>query len=55
MGGDDLDACEPRRIGVRGPSSQVSGPVAADHVDHDPFLEIDEPGRVDRRVVAVGA
>jgi hypothetical protein len=35
------------------PSSQVSGTVAPHHVDHDAFGEIDQPGRVDRRVPAV--
>ena len=28
IGGDDLDACEPGRIRLGGPSAQVSGPVA---------------------------
>ena len=54
IGGHHLDPGQPRRVGVGGPSPQVSGSVAFDHVDHDVPLEIDQPGRVDRGVVPVG-
>ena len=55
IGGDDLDAGEPCRIRVGGPSPQVSRRVALDHVDHDAFLEIDQASRVDRRMCPVRA
>ena len=35
IGGHHGDPGQPRRVGVGGPSAQVSGPVAFDHVDHD--------------------
>ena len=50
----DLDAGEPAGIGCRAPSPQVNCCVSFDHVDHDAGLEIDEAGRVHRRVLAVG-
>ena len=54
IGGHHLDRRQPRRVGIGGPSAQVSGAVALDHVDHDVALEIDQPGRVDGGVVPVG-
>ena len=54
IGGHHLDPRQPGRVGVGGPSPQVSSAVAFDHVDHDVPLEIDQPGRVDGGVVAVG-
>ena len=32
IGGHHLDARQPLRVGVCGPSPQVSGPVAVDHI-----------------------
>ena len=54
IGRHDLDPGQPARIGVRGPSAQVSGTVALDHVDHHMALEVDEPGRVHGRVLGRG-
>jgi hypothetical protein len=54
VGGHHLDPLQPCRIGPLGPSPQVSGAVAFDHVDHDVLLEVDQPGRVDGGVVPVG-
>jgi hypothetical protein len=53
LGGDDLDPGQPSRVGLRGPSPQISRCVAFDHVDHDPFAQVDETGRVDRRVLRI--
>jgi len=39
---------------VAGPPPQVSGTVAVDHVDHDVPLEIDQPGRIQRRMIPGG-
>ncbi len=51
VGGHHLDPRQPARVGVGGPSPQVGGRVALDHVDHDVPLEVDQAGGVDGRVV----
>jgi hypothetical protein len=41
-------------MGVAGPSSQVSRSVALDHVDEDVTFQVDQPGRVERRMLRGG-
>jgi hypothetical protein len=48
------DPAEPRRVSVLGPAPQVIGAVAFHHVDHDVTPEVDQAGRVDRRMLPVG-
>ena len=54
VGGHHLDASDPLRIGVLGPSPQVSGRIALDHVDEDLGPKIDQTGGVDGGVGSVG-
>jgi len=54
VGGHHLDAGDPVRIGVLGPSSQVSGRVAPDHVDEHLGPQVDQASGVDGGVGPVG-
>lgn len=54
VGGHDLDPRQPLGVGGGEPSPQVSCAVPLDHVDHDAALQVDQAGRVDRRVMPVG-
>ncbi len=47
VGGHHLDAPKPARIGVLGPSPQVSGRVALHQVDHHLRLQVHQPRGVD--------
>ncbi len=53
IGHHDFDAPKPCWVGAASPSAQVSGSFAFDHVDHDRSFEINEPSRIDRRVLPV--